>query len=163
MAIQTRRRTLLQLGAVGLICPVVTQASGFFSVKKEIVVDILVFNYLNRPIFDVYLNGAMVGASASLSNSPYGQFGTVAGVTVRNGPQRLTWRLDGPEGTPHNGDTVVANNSIDVLVADLSKYTETLGVHIYPDYTAELIFSNEMPHQSPRGLTYAKKYQKDGK
>ena len=163
VTIQTRRRTLLQLGAAGLIYPIVTQARGFFSMKKEIMVDVLVFNYLNRPIFDVYLNGAMVGASASLSDSPYGQFGTVAGVTVQNGPQKLTWRLSGPGGMPHNGDTVAATNAINVSVAELPKRTETLGVHIYPDYTAELVFSDEMAHQSPRGMTYAKKYQKDGK
>jgi hypothetical protein len=101
--------------------------------------------------------------SASLSDSPYGQFSTVAGVTVATGLQKLTWRLGGPGGMPHNGDTVVAGNAIHVSVEDLPKYTEALGVHIYPDYTAELVFSDEMPHQSPRGLTYAKKYHVDGK
>ena len=154
---------MLQLGAAGLIYPIVTQARGFFSVKKEIVVDVLVFNYLERPIWDVYLNGAMIGGSASLSNSPRGQFSTVTGVTISNGPQKLTWRLGGPGGMPHNGDTVGAANAINVSVADLPKYTETLGVHIYPDYTAELIFTNGPVEQSPRGLTYAKKYHKDGK
>ena len=145
MTTRSQKRRLLQAGAAGLTLTIFASAGRLFSTKNEISVDVLVFNYLARPIWDVYLNEVMIGGSASLSDSPYGQFSTVAGVTVANGLQKLTWRLGGPGGTPHNGDTVVAGNPIHVLVEDLPKYIEALGVHTYPDYTAELIFSDEMP------------------
>ncbi|AIY41060.1 hypothetical protein LT85_1902 [Collimonas arenae] len=35
-----------------------------------------------------------------------------------------------------------------------------MGVHIYPDNTAELIFSKDVLEQSKRGLGYAKEFQK---
>jgi len=131
--------------------------------SKQVVVNVVVFNYLNRPIFDVYLDGKMIGGSASLSNSPYGQFSTVAGVAIPLGPQTLTWRLDGPKGTPRNGETDKAKNSIVLTSEQIPPDASSLGVHIYPDNTAELIFSKDVLEQSTRGLGYAKEFQKHGK
>ncbi|WP_156117479.1 hypothetical protein [Collimonas arenae] len=36
------------------------------SITKQVVVNVVVFNYLNIPIFDVFLDGKMIGGSASL-------------------------------------------------------------------------------------------------
>ncbi|WP_038487852.1 hypothetical protein [Collimonas arenae] len=133
---------------------------GSLFATKQIVVDVVVFNYLNRPIYDVYLDGKMVGGSASLSDSPYGQFSTIAGVVVPLGPQTLTWILDGPKGMFRNGEIDSVKNSLVITPELVPPGVRSLGVHIYPDNTAELIFSKDVLEQSERGLVYAKEFQK---
>jgi len=149
---------LLQLSA----CKADRKIKGIF-VKKEIVLNVVVFNYFNRPIFDVYLNKRMIGGSASLSNSPYGQYSIVAGVVIPLGPQTLTWCLDGPDGNPRNGETVTAKNSLTLNADLIPSDANYLGVHIYPDETAEILFSEYIPEQSKRGLIFAKEFQKNAK
>jgi hypothetical protein len=167
MNIFIRRQILCGLASLSLLYPLAACGEGTnkgsLFMSKKVVVNVVVFNYLNRPIFDVYLNGAMIGGSASLPNSPYGQFGTVGGVTVPLGPQTLTWRLDGPKGTPRNGETDSAKNSLVITPEQIPSDVHSLGVHIYPDNTAELIFSQDVLEQSKRGLGYAKEFQKHGK
>lgn len=128
--------------------------------KKGLTVNVMVFNYLNRPIYDVYLNGEMIGGSASLSDSPYGQFSTVAGVVVPLGPQTLTWCLSGPRGMARNGEIDRIKNSLVLTSQQIPTDASSLGVHIYPDNTAELIFSKDVLEQSERGLGYAREFQK---
>jgi hypothetical protein len=158
-----RRRFLFNFGILGIGYSGAACGKGFFSMKRHISVDAFVFNYLNRPIFDVYLNNIYVGGSASLSDSPFGQFGNVAGTNVSNGPQVLTWRVDGPPGMPGNGEKFSAVNPLNVSIEKLPPDTGALAIHIYPDNTAELVFSEITVAQTVRGLSYAKKYQKNGK
>jgi hypothetical protein len=160
---KSRRKTLTCLLGVGLSFPITSFSKGSFFMSKVTTLDVVIFNYIDRPIFDVYLNGEMIGGSAALSKSPYGQFGTVVGVKIPFGPQKLTWRLDGPAGTARNGDTITASNSIILPNDAVTSGSHTLGVHIYPDDTAELIVSNGILEQTERGLTFAKKFQKNGK
>lgn len=107
--------------------------------------DVAIFNYLNRPIFDVRLNKKHIGL-ASTFNSGHG---LMTGVKVPLGPQMVSWRLDGPEGTKGNGDTVHAANTL-VLVAPPEEH-RYLGVHIYPDNTVEIIAEAFWPEPTERG------------
>jgi hypothetical protein len=167
MNVFIRRQILCGLASLGLLSPLVAcgegTRKGSLFMSKQVVVSVVVFNYLNRPIYDVYLNDTMIGGSASLSNSPYGQFSTVPGVAVPLGTQNLTWKLGGPRGMARNGETDKAKNSLVITPEQIPADASSLGVHIYPDNTAELIFSNDILEQSARGLGYAKEFQKHGK
>jgi hypothetical protein len=111
--------------------------------------NISLFNYLDRPIFDVFMNEAyFMGGSA---NGFYGANGLMASQTIRLGVQMVTWRLDGPEGMPRNGETVVARNR--PVLDNVPKDVKWLGLHIYPDDTVELKLSKGTPGelQTERG------------
>ncbi|WP_266160633.1 hypothetical protein [Dyella silvatica] len=167
MKVSIRGRIFCGLVSLGLFYSLAVCAGGshewtLFGPKK-VLVNVVVFNYLNRPIYDVYLDGEMVGGSASLSESPYGQFSTVAGVAIPLGPQTLTWRVDGPKGMADNGEAYRVKNALVVTAAQIPPEVRSLGVHIYPDNTAELIFSKDVLEQSERGLGYAKPFQTEGK
>lgn len=122
--------------------------------------DVNLHSYLDRPIFDVYLNGKHIGVA---SGQPHrGAGGLITGVEVPLGPQTVTWRLGGPEGMPGNGEMVKAiNQPILKVPADNMIY---LGVHIYPDNTVELIPESGWPEKSPRGLEINRQWElKHGK
>jgi hypothetical protein len=55
------------------------------------------------------------------------------------GVQNVSWRLDGPEGTPRNGEMVAAKNS--PVFEDVPKDIKWLALHIYPDNTVEIKLS----------------------
>jgi hypothetical protein len=154
---QSRRKVLGILAGLSLFYPLTAFGKGKLFMKKETIVDVVVFNYINRPIFDVYLNERMVGGSASLSDSPYGQFSTVVGVPVPFGPQTLTWRDAG------SGKNFSVKNPLSLTPEQIPPNSHSLAIHIYPDETAELIFSEDLVEQSPRGLSYAKEFQRHGK
>jgi hypothetical protein len=161
MNVFIRRQILCSLASLSLLSPLVAYGEGTrkgsLFMSKQVVVDVVVFNYLDIPIFDVYLDGKMIGGSASLSESPYGQFSTVAGVSIPLGPQTLTWRDAG------SGKTFTVKNAPTLTAEKIPPNARSLGVHIYPDNTAELIFSKDALEQSKRGLGYAKGFQKNGK
>lgn len=104
----------------------------------------VVFSYLDRPIFDIFVDG-----KGGDSSGAYPETGgsTIAGVELRLGPKKVTWVLGGPEGAPHNGETVVAKN---MPVLRLDPEARYLAVHIYRDYTVELVTSKFYPEESPR-------------
>lgn len=107
----------------------------------------VLFSYLDRPIFDVHLNRTDIGVAGPW---PYSGRGTMTGVRVPLGLQRISWRLDGPKGTPRNGEAVVARNLISLW--DVPRKSVFLGVHIYADDTVELMPSEHFPEISARGL-----------
>ncbi|WP_374538943.1 hypothetical protein [Chitinimonas taiwanensis] len=117
--------------------------------------DVNLHSYLDRPISEVYLNGKHIGVA---SGQPHrGAGGLITGVEVPLGPQTVTWRLDGPEGMPGNGETVKAiNQPILKMPTDNMTY---LGVHIYPDNTVELIPEPGWPEKSPRGLEINRQWE----
>lgn len=111
--------------------------------------DVVLFSYLDRPIFDVYLNRTDIGVAGPW---PYSGRGTMTGVSVPLGSQKISWRLDGPKGTPRNGETVTAKNIPELK--DVPPNSKFLGVHVYDDDTVELIPSEHFPDLSPRGQEF---------
>lgn len=111
-----------------------------------VTLDVVTFNYLDRPVLDVF-----IGEQAGDSSMPYPETGgsTIMGVRFRPGPQKVTWRLDGPRGTPRNGETVTAKN-VPVL-GPVLRDAVFLGVHIYPDETVELIPTRHYPRATEKG------------
>lgn len=105
------------------------------SEKSEIAYfDVNLKSYLERPVFDVFLNGRDIGVA---DGPPHGgKRGLITGVPVPLGPQLSSWRLHGPEGMPGNGGAVKAVNQ-SVLIRPDPKLSY-LGVDIYPDNTVEL-------------------------
>lgn len=111
--------------------------------------DVVLFSYLDRPIFDVYLNRTDIGVAGPW---PYSGRGTMSGVHIPLGTQKITWRLGGPEGMARNGETVTAKNLPELK--NVPRNSVFLGVHIYSDDTVELIPSEHFPDVSPRGQEF---------
>jgi hypothetical protein len=133
------RRTWLIAGT----CFLLTSACEAKPMKVRF--DIVLFNYLDRPIFGVLIDGTI---DASSDKYPATGSGTKMGIQLAPGAKRVTWRLDGPEGTPRNGETVESKNNPDLIAVPGGKY---LGIHIYPDFTVELISTKQFPRVSERG------------
>ncbi|EEF23828.1 conserved hypothetical protein, partial [Ricinus communis] len=112
----------------------------------NVALNMVVFSYLDRPIFDIFVDG-----KGGDSSGPYPQTGgsTISGVTFKVGPQKVSWVLGGPPGTPHNGETVTAKNVPVLQPVEGARY---LALHIYKDSTVELITSKFYPDESPRGM-----------
>lgn len=128
--------------------PQLTQGKKMTNTKKEVVnLDVSLHSYLDRPIFDAYLNGHDIGLAAGQPHRGAG--GLMTGVAVPLGPQVITWRLGGPEGMPGNGDTVKAANQ--PILSRSGKKMNYLGVHIYPDNTVEVIPEQFWPGKTARG------------
>ena len=117
------------------------------SQTKIVYFDVNLYSYLDRPIFDVMLNGKFIGDTAGPPHR--GRGGLMTGVAVPLGEQTITWRLDGPKGMPGNGETVQAVNK-PILHAPANKETY-LGVHIYPDNTVELVPEKFWPNKTAKG------------
>lgn len=113
----------------------------------KITLNVVLFNYLDRPIFDVCVDGK-VGESSSAY--PSTGSGMITGVSLSLGPKKVTWRLDGPKGMSRNGEVVSNKNPL--TLDDVMPGAKFLGVHIYPDETVDLIASVRVPRKTERGL-----------
>ncbi len=124
-------------------------ASLYKAKPMKVVFSVVLFNYLDRPIFDVLIDGK-VGFGSDAYPSTGG--GIITGIRFDLGPKTVSWRLDGPAGTPRNGETVHNRNPLrlDATVAG-ARY---LGVHIYPDDNVELITSVSLPGKTERGIAF---------
>ena len=120
-----------------------------------VTLDVVLFSYLDRPIFDVILNRTDIGVAGPW---PYSGRGSMSGVQLPLGPQKVTWRLGGPEGMRRNGETVTAKNQPELK--DLPRTTVFLGVHIYQDDTVELVPSQHFPEMSERGKDFDRQWEK---
>ena len=64
----TRREVVMRLIALGMLSPTMAACNdggngmGLFA-KKEVVLSVVLFNYRNRSIFDVLLNGDDIGVA----------------------------------------------------------------------------------------------------
>lgn len=114
--------------------------------QKGTVLDVVLYSFIPRPIFDIFLSGTDLGLAA-----PYRGTSVVTGVRLPYGVQKLTWRLDGPEGTPGNGDTVTLKNTIVIQPEQIPEDTYYMGIYLYPDSTAEVVFTKYIPGNSKRG------------
>lgn len=115
----------------------------------RVYLNISVFNYIDRPIFDIMMNSTNFMAASSHGAS--GSIAVMIEQAVTLGPQVVTWKLDGPKGMKRNGETVTAKNRLtfDTVPRD----AKWLGLHIYDDETVEVQFSKGTPGelQTARG------------
>lgn len=120
--------------------------------KAEVFLNVVAYNFLGRPILDILFNGEDLGVAG-----PFGLTGTITGVRVPFGVQKLTWRLDGSEDMPRLGETVTAKNQLVVREQDITPDTRYIGLHLYPDETAEITFAQFIPELTARGEAMMKK------
>ena len=127
----------------------------------RVVLDLVLFNYLDRPIFAVNVDG--VGYEVSGAYPETGK-STTTGFALTLGPKVVTWRLDGPKGTPRNGETVQNKNASALTQSQIVPGAKFISVHIYPDDTVELLVSGHFPRATARGEKEAAEvYDRHGK
>lgn len=142
----SRRYSALGLIGLVLMMPVSACGQGERKMGKGIVLNVEMISYIDRPVFDIVFNGTGLGVMDN-----YGATGTITGVDIPFGMQALKWKLDGPEGTPGNGDVVTMKNQIFIFPEKIPRGTRYLGLHLYPDNIVEMIFSESIPDISARG------------
>jgi hypothetical protein len=116
--------------------------------SMKVGLNVVLFSYWDRPIFEVNIDGKVDEASGAFPNTGKGAIG---GVQLTLGRKNVTWRLGGPEGLPRNGDTLVNRNRLELV--DILPGAKYLGIHIYPDETVELSTSVGRPQLSARGVS----------
>lgn len=140
------RRSAICLIGLGLMMPLVACGQGGKKMPKGIVLNVEMISYVDHVITNIIFNGEDLGVM-----NKFGATGTIAGVRIPFGIQTLRWELDGPEGTPRIGEIVTLKNQLVVLPEQIPAGTHYLGLHLYPDDTAEIIFSESVPEVSARG------------
>ena len=127
--------------------PQITQGKKMTAKNDVVYFDVSAISYIERPIFEVKLNGIEVGAGGG---------SLMTGVAVPLGPQVITWRDAG------TGETTKAINQ-PVLSRPDSKM-HYLGVHIYPDNTVEVIPERFWPEKTEKGQEINRQWElKHGK
>ncbi|WP_214877602.1 hypothetical protein [Paraburkholderia strydomiana] len=119
--------------------------------KDDIVLSVVLYSYLDRPIFDVMLNGSDIGVA-----NAYGGNGMITGITVPFRQQTLTWRDAG------SGETFAMKNSINLTEEQIPADAHYLAVNIYPDDTVEFVFDRYIPDRTPRGDQIIDKSERHG-
>lgn len=130
----------------GLLAPLAACGQGVKKMQNYIVLDVEMFSNLDRPISEIMFNDEDLGVM-----NKYGGTGLITGVRIPFGVQRLTWTLGGPEGTPRNGEHMKIKNTLVISPEQIPKGTKYMGLHLYPDDTAEVTFSELMPERTERG------------
>jgi len=114
--------------------------------------NISLFSYLDRPIFDVYMNRTDFGVAPA--QGFYGSNSVMISQPLLLGSQKVTWRF------ADTGETVTAKNIPDLkAMPDVVKW---LALHIYPDNTVELAFSKGDPDElsTKRGMEIIEDWEK---
>ena len=137
------RRLALGWMACGVMLPL---AACGRAVQKETRLNVEVFSYVDRVIVDISFNGTGLGVM-----NRYGGTGTITDVYIPFGKQTLKWTLDGPEGTPRNGEIMTARNQLIISPDQIPAGTRYLGIHLYPDDTVEFTFAEGLPERTARG------------
>jgi hypothetical protein len=140
------RRHALGLLGIGFFVSITACGRDERSRRSYIELDVEMFSYIDRVITDIIFNDTDLGVM-----NRYGGTGLITGVRIPFGEQALTWTLGGPEGTPRNGEQVKIKNTLVIAPEQIPRGAHYLGLHLYPDDTAEAIFSEEMPEESERG------------
>jgi hypothetical protein len=125
--------------AVVVICSFLVSSCGVFAVKMNVVI----FNYLPRPLADVYFNDEHVGAGFGA----YGSGGTGGSISccfsVKPGTHKIDWVLD---GWVERGDKDIGKRlSAEVTLKDIKPNADYLGIYIYPDGSVALDTSKGIP------------------
>ena len=142
---ENRRR--ISIGVLGLTILSPLAACGQIGSGREVVLNAVLYSYLDRVITDIIFNGTDLGVANKLGGT-----GTMTGVRVPFGIQTLNWTLDGPEGMPGNGQKLSIKNRLEVSREQIVAGTRYIGLHLYPDDTAEATFSQFLPQRIRRGL-----------
>jgi hypothetical protein len=135
-----RRRFVLNLAGLSLLSSLAACSKSGIFIGKEISITVVMYSFLDRPIFEIHLDGSDIGGANS-----FGTTSMVTGVAVTMGEQKLSWRLDGPKGKPRNGETVALKNRVIINPHDIPRAAQYMGVYLYPDDTAEFVFTEFMP------------------
>ena len=147
-----RRRKVMSLIGFGFL-PAIAGCG-----KSGLTLTVVMYSYLDRPIFEINLNGEPLGAA-----NAYGTTSMVTGVSVVMGEQKLSLTLGGPEGMPRNGETVAVKNRAVIKASDIPSRTHYMGLYLYPDDTAEFTFGEFMPGHSTRGEVLMKSVRANGR
>ncbi|WP_426212571.1 hypothetical protein [Massilia sp. TWP1-3-3] len=153
-----RRQVVLKLVSLSLLHPLLACGKSRKAMQKEMRFDVVLYNFFNSHIIDIHLNDSDIGIA-----SRHGSTSVVSGVVVPMGLQKLSWRVDGRAGAPRNGETVVIKNKVVLQASDVPANTRYMGVHLYPDETAEFTFSQYIPEVSARGEAILKESEKHGR
>lgn len=137
------RRHVIRVIALGLAIPLVACGR---TVRKYIVLDVVMYSNVDRVITDIIFNNTDLGVM-----NRYGSTGTIVGVGIPFGIQILQWTLGGPKGTPRNGEVVTINKQLTISQQQIPEGTRYLGLHLYPDDTAEVTFDKFLPQRIRRG------------
>lgn len=140
------RRMAMRLIGLGWMMPLTACGQGERKVQKEIVLNVVMYSYVDRVITDIIFNGTDLGVA-----NKYGGTGTMTGVRIPFGIQTLRWNLDGPEGMARNGELVEMKNKIVISAEQIPPGTRYVGLHLYRDDTAEVTFAEFIPERTPRG------------
>lgn len=142
----SRRRIAMTLIGLGWMMPLTACGQGERKMQKEAVLNVEMYSYLNRPIYDIIFNATDLGVMNS-----YGGTGTITGVRIPFGIQKLKWNLDGPKGMARNGELVQVKNKLVISPEQIPPGTRYIGLHLYPDDTVEVTFAEFIPERTPRG------------
>ncbi len=148
---QPKRRLLFNFIGAAMVQPLTACGKGTKTLAKEYGFDVLVRNFMDRTLQDVRVNGKDIGIAWAL-----GMSGVVGGVPIAMGPQTITWRFDGEEGTPNKSGTGSMKNVLIVKESDIPKDAVYLGIYIYPDDTVEYQFSEYLPRNTEKGTKILK-------
>lgn len=141
-----RRRLIVNTIGLGLMMPLLACGKGERKMPKGIVLNVVLYSYIDRVITDIFFNSTDLGVA-----NKHGGTGTITGVRIPFGVQRLEWTLDGPEGMARNGEKVTVKNKVVITPTSIPQETRYLGLHLYPDDTAEVTFAEFIPDRTPRG------------
>ena len=118
-----------------------------------VTLDVVLFSYMQRPIFDVFLENTDIGLAGPW---PYSGRGSMSGVQLRLGKQTVKWRF------ADTGEAMAAKNSPELKV--IPPEATFLGVHVYEDGSVEITPSQHFPEVSQRGRVYDAQWrQRSGK
>lgn len=115
-------------------------------------VDVVLFNYMDQQVFDVTLGETRVGSAGRF---PYSGRRTKVGARLTEGAQTVTWRIPASDGG--SSQTVAARNR--PSPGERAREARFLAVHIYPDASVELKYSENFPTYSERGARISAEYE----
>lgn len=118
----------------------------------DVYLNISIFSYLDRPIFDVFMNKTnFIGAEA---RAFYGSNGVMLGQKITLGEQKVTWRY------ADTGETKFAKNT--PILKEIPNDIKWLALHIFDDDTVEITLSKGTPDEleSPRGKAIIEAWEK---
>jgi hypothetical protein len=102
--------------------------------EKVVYLDVVIFNYWQRPVIDVFINGHWGGLAEAATSEHAGGSGVIAGVPIAIGKQTVKWTLSGGQGAPRLGEVVTATADLSSVPSD----HRVLAVIIFPNETVKL-------------------------
>jgi hypothetical protein len=138
-----RRYTIYLLGAV-IPMPLAACNRRRKNTRSFAIFDVEMFSYVDRVVVDVMFNGTSLGVM-----NKFGGTGLITGVRIPFGSQTLTYTLGGPEGVVRENKRL--ENTLFILPERVPLGTQAIGLHLYPDNTAEITFSESIPARTARG------------